>query len=158
VAVPAVSRSLARVLPTMDRAAMRLTRGRRTATEVVTGLPTVFVTTRGARSGLPRSVPLIAMPLVGGPHDGDLAVIGSNWGGASHPAWVHNLAAEPRVTVTHGRHSVTARAVPLGDGDAEDVWARAARMYAGYAAYRQRARGRDIRVFALTSMGEDGDP
>lgn len=158
VAVPAVSRVLARLLPSVDRAALRVTGGRVTPTELVTGLPTVFVTTTGARSGLPRTVPLVAVPIVGGPHDGDLAVIGSNWGGASHPAWVHNIAADPRVTVAHGRRKVPARAVALPPAQAEEVWRRAAAMYLGYASYRQRAAGRDIRVLALTAVGEDGAP
>lgn len=156
VAVPGVSRVLARVLPVADRAVLRATRGRTTATEAFTGLPTVFVTTTGARSGLPRTVPLVAVPLVGGPFAGDLAVIGSNWGGASHPAWVHNITADPRVSVAHGSHKVPAVAVELASDAAEEVWARAATMYAGYASYRERAGGRDIRVFALTTVGDAG--
>jgi deazaflavin-dependent oxidoreductase (nitroreductase family) len=158
VAIPVVTRVLARVLPAVDRVTLRATRGRITPTELVTGLPTVFVTTTGARSGLPRTVPLVAVPVLGGAHDGDLAVIGSNWGGASHPAWVHNITADPRVTVTRGRRSVAALATGLPAEAGEQVWARAAAMYDGYESYRQRAGGRDIRVFVLSTVGEDGRP
>ena len=161
VAVPGVSRVLAHVLPAVDRAALRLTGGRTTPTEVFAGLPTILLTTTGARSGLPRTVPLVAIPLVGGPFvegafAGDIAVIGSNWGGASHPAWVHNIAANPRVSVARGSLKVDAVAVALAREQAEAVWARAASMYAGYASYRERAGGRDIRVFALTTVGRAG--
>lgn len=160
VAVPGVSRILARVLPVVDRAALHLTGGRTTPTEVFAGLPTILLTTTGARSGLPRTVPLVAIPLVAapfaeGPFAGDIAVIGSNWGGPSHPAWVHNIAADPLVGVRRGSRRVAGVAVALSPDRTEAVWERAAVMYAGYASYRQRAGARDIRVFALTAVGED---
>jgi deazaflavin-dependent oxidoreductase (nitroreductase family) len=110
---------------------------------VVTGLPTVVLTTRGARSGLPRAVPLIAVP-----HRDDVAVIGSHWGRPTHPAWVANLRATPRATLERGRRSVAVVARPLDGAEADEVWTRARALYPGYDGYRRRA-GREIAVFRL---------
>jgi hypothetical protein len=65
----------ARVLHHIDRPVFELTRGRRTFTSLLSGLPVVMLTTTGARSGRPRTVPLIGIPV-----DGTVAVIGSNFG------------------------------------------------------------------------------
>src|SRR5512143_1354082 len=73
---------LARALHHLDRTALRLSRGRFSLASVVTGMPVVIVTTVGAKSGLPRSLPLAAIP------DGDnVILIASNYGQKRHPAW-----------------------------------------------------------------------
>ncbi|MGF1661447.1 MAG: nitroreductase family deazaflavin-dependent oxidoreductase [Kineosporiaceae bacterium] len=138
-----VSAAMSRVLDPVDRLVRRVSGGRVTATEALTGLPTVVLTTRGARSGLPRTVPLIAVP-----HRGDVAVIGSHWGRPTHPAWVANLRATPRATLERGRRSVAVVARPLEGAEAEEVWTRARALYPGYDGYRRRA-GREIAVFRL---------
>jgi deazaflavin-dependent oxidoreductase (nitroreductase family) len=143
VARPGVSALVAWVLDPVDRLVRRASGGRATATEVVTGQPTVVLTTRGARSGLPRAVPLIAVP-----HRDDVAVIGSHWGRPTHPAWVANLRATPRATLERGRRSVAVVARPLDGAEADEVWTRARALYPGYDGYRRRA-GREIAVFRL---------
>jgi deazaflavin-dependent oxidoreductase (nitroreductase family) len=148
-----VTALLSRVLDPVDRLVRRVSGGRATATEVLTGLPTVVLTARGARSGLPRTVPLIAVP-----HRGDVAVIGSHWGRPSHPAWVANLRAAPRATLARGRRSVAVVARPLHDEEAAEVWTRARVLYPGYDGYRSRA-GREIAVFRLEpDRGPDSHP
>ena len=52
-----------RVLHRVDRLAFRLSRGRRTVTSVLSGLPVVMLTTTGARSGLARTVPVLGFPI-----------------------------------------------------------------------------------------------
>jgi deazaflavin-dependent oxidoreductase (nitroreductase family) len=153
VARPGATALVSRVLDPVDRLVRRVSGGRSTATEALTGLPTVALTTRGARSGLPRTVPLIAVP-----HRGDVAVIGSNWGRPAHPAWVTNLRADPRAGLARGGRSVSVVARPLDGEEAEAVWARARALYPGYGGYRARA-GREIVVFRLEPAdGEDGSP
>jgi deazaflavin-dependent oxidoreductase (nitroreductase family) len=83
------------------------------------------------------------------PHGEDLAVIGSNFGGARTPGWVHNLKADPRVSVMHGLREVPALASPVRGEEAEQVWATATSLYVGYAQYRQRAAHREITVWVL---------
>ena len=54
----------------------------------------LLLTTTGAKSGRPRTVPLLYFA------DGaDLVVIGSKGGHPRHPAWYHNVRAHPQVTV-----------------------------------------------------------
>src|SRR5690242_5297962 len=80
----------ARTLHPLDRVLMRISRGRVSVPGVLTGLPVVMLTTIGAKSGKPRTVPLVGLG------DGDkVIVIASNFGQAHHPAWYHNLRANP---------------------------------------------------------------
>ena len=85
----------------LDRALLRVTHGRTALATVVAGLPIITVTTTGARSGLPRPLPLLGIPI-----DGDLALIGTNFGQTNTPGWVHNLEAHPSARVAYGDRSV----------------------------------------------------
>lgn len=133
-----------RSLHFMDRALFRATRGRFTLAEQVAGQPVILVSTIGARSGEERTVPLNAIPF-----EDDLALIGSNWGGANHPAWVHNLAANPTATVKYRSREVPVAARVANEKEAEQVFETAAGIYLGYPKYRERASHREIRVFIL---------
>ena len=84
----------ARILDPLDRLTFRVTKGRHMFSSLLSALPVAMVTTTGARSGQPRTVPLLAMPTGDG-----LAVIGSNYGRPRHPAWRHNLRAHPEGAV-----------------------------------------------------------
>jgi deazaflavin-dependent oxidoreductase (nitroreductase family) len=69
------------------------------------GRPVLLLTTTGAQSGQPRLAPLIYR------RDGDQYVIMASKGGApTHPAWYHNLLANPVVTVEVDGETFTARA------------------------------------------------
>ena len=66
----------------------------------------MLLTTTGARTGRALTKPL------GFTRDGDrYVVIASYGGGASNPAWYHNLVANPRVTVEVGAERFQARAI-----------------------------------------------
>jgi deazaflavin-dependent oxidoreductase (nitroreductase family) len=134
----------ARTLHHLDRAVAGLTRGRTTLTDVLAGLPAVQLTTTGARSGLPRTVPLLGIAVQDG-----LAVIGSNFGARSHPGWVHNLLADPAATVSRHNRSVAVLAREADGDEADRIWQLARRLYHGYALYPERTQGRVIRVFVL---------
>jgi hypothetical protein len=74
-----------RVLHHIDRLIYRLTRGRHTFVNWVSGLPVVMLTTTGAKTGQEREWPVLGVP------DGDnLVVMASNWGQRHHPAWYYN--------------------------------------------------------------------
>lgn len=136
---------LSRVLRHADAAVGRLTRGRHTAPSLLTGLAVLTLTTTGRRSGRPRTTHLIAAP-----HGDDLALLGTNFGQQSTPAWVLNLEADPHATVAYrGRtRAVVARlATPA---EADEVFEEAATFYVGYRHYRSRVGGRrHVRVFVL---------
>jgi len=73
--------------------------------------PLLLLTTTGARSGLPRTVPLVYT------RDGDrIVVIASKGGEPTNPDWYHNLGANPIVTVELPGDTFQARA-SVADGD-----------------------------------------
>jgi deazaflavin-dependent oxidoreductase (nitroreductase family) len=137
----------ARVAHRIDRPLYRLTRGRHTFASLLSGIPVVMLTTTGARSGAERTVPVLGLPT-----DDGLAVIASNFGQRRHPAWYHNLRANPdgRVSV-NGKarrfHAVEA----TGDRRAR-IWRQGLRVYPGWSQYERRASHRDIAVFVLEPL------
>lgn len=140
-----VSRVLRYVQTPLDRALAAISGGRTSATQQLSGLPTITLVTVGARTGRRRHTPLIAFPV-----DGDIAVIGTNYGTDRTPGWVYNLRANPEVEVEHAGRTVAATARRLGREAADAVWTMGAQSYAGYANYRQWAAGRDITVWLLS--------
>jgi deazaflavin-dependent oxidoreductase (nitroreductase family) len=139
----------ARILHYFDGAVLRQSRGRYSVTSLFAGLPIVSVTTIGAKSGQPRSVPLVAIP------DGEnVILIASNFGQKHHPAWYYNLRAHPDVQLTYEGKTVTYVARETADEERERCWQRAVDLYSGYAAYKKRAEHRMIGVFLLTPQAK----
>jgi deazaflavin-dependent oxidoreductase (nitroreductase family) len=105
---------------------------------------TIDLTTRGARSGTARTVKLYAWP-----DEDRLVIVGSSGGSARHPAWVHNLRADPRATVTRGRSTVEMRAREVSDAvERERLWPFVVEQFPLYATYQQRTQ-RLIPLFVL---------
>lgn len=139
----------ARLLHRLDGALLRLSGGRWILSGLLTGLPMITLTTTGARSGQPRSVPLVAL------RDGDTIVLmASNWGQAHHPAWYHNLRAHPEATIARRGRSATYVAREATAAERARYWPLADATYPGYAAYRRRATGRTLPIMLLTPKGE----
>jgi deazaflavin-dependent oxidoreductase (nitroreductase family) len=104
----------------------------------------LLLTTTGARSGTPHTVPLAYLP--DGAHQ--FLVIGSAGGSPRHPAWFHNLVANPHVTVEDGVFVSDALAVVLEGADRDRAFARAVETDPGWAEYEERS-GRVLPVVAL---------
>src|SRR5690242_8249875 len=69
------------------------------------GRPLLLLTTTGAKTGRPRTTPLLYST------DGDrLVVIASKGGEPTNPDWYHNLLAQPDATVELGGESFPVRA------------------------------------------------
>jgi deazaflavin-dependent oxidoreductase (nitroreductase family) len=105
----------------------------------------VRLTTTGAKTGIERTVPLVGL------RDGEeWVLIASNWGRDEHPAWYHNLRANPEVRLGHegqtGRY--VARVTTGGERDA--YLELASEAYVGYDLYRRRSGDRSIPVVVLT--------
>lgn len=144
VALGPVSAVLARTLHHLDGPVLRWSDSRFSAASLVAGLPIISLTTTGAKSGQPRTVPLIAIP------DGDrLILIASNWGRPKHPAWYHNLRANPTATVTVGGRTAVWSARELHGVEREAAWQQAVALYPGYAGYARRNGGLRIPVMVL---------
>ena len=140
--------AFSKTLMPIDGVVRRLSRGRTSAPEVLAGLPVLFVTTTGRRSGRPRTAPLIAVPC------GDsLALLGTNFGQASTPAWVFNLEADPSATVTYKDAELAVRARPATDAERDAVWSASKAIYPGYVKYRERISGREVGIFVLEPAG-----
>jgi deazaflavin-dependent oxidoreductase (nitroreductase family) len=137
----------ARVMHHVDRPVFRLTGGRHTFASLVSGLPVVMLTTTGARSGRPRTVPVLGLPTADG-----LVVIASNFGQESHPAWYHNLRAHPEGEVTLDGTTRRCRAVEAEGERRARIWEQGLRVYPGWSEYERRAAHRRIAVFVLEDV------
>jgi deazaflavin-dependent oxidoreductase (nitroreductase family) len=130
------------VFPEIDRRLMPLTRGR-----MSTGLgqPVVLLHVRGAKSGVERTIPLLATK-----QDDLVVLIASKAGAVKHPSWFHNVRANPDVELTaQGQERVPMRATIAEGEERERLWAMALDNYSGYERYQTRAGGRTIPVVAL---------
>ncbi len=129
----------------LDQLIIKFTGGRRSFAGTVTGVPTVILTTKGAKSGEPRTVAVYGIP-----HPDGLALIASNWGGAKHPAWYHNLKTNPEATVSVDGNTWHATARPATPRERDEIWAKGVELYPGWAKYEVRAGDRHIEAFVLT--------
>lgn len=144
VALGPVSAVLSRTLHRLDGPVLRWSDGRFSAASLVAGLPVINLTATGARTGQPRTVPLIAIP------DGRcLILVASNWGRPKHPSWYYNLRANPNVGVTVGGQTAVWTARELDGAERDAAWARAVALYPGYAFYAERNGGLRIPVIRL---------
>ncbi|OBF08352.1 nitroreductase [Mycobacterium sp. ACS4054] len=128
----------------LDRLITTVTRGRSSFAGVATGIPVVMLTTTGAKSGEPRTVAVYGIP-----HPDGLALIASNFGGAKHPAWYHNLKAHPEATVSIGRDTWHATARLATPDERDGIWAKGLELYPGWRKYEVRAGNRHIEAFVL---------
>ena len=133
---------LKRVAPRLDPPLLRLTGGRISS---VYPVPVMLLTTTGAKTGQPRTLPLLYLT------DGDaIILIASNYGKTSHPAWYRNLVANPKVEVLAGTKSGTYTATEITDAvERERAWDLALDQYAGYRDYECRAGDRTIPLVRL---------
>ncbi len=77
----------------------------------------LLLTTRGARSGQPRTAPVMYVM------DGDRPVVfASNIGAPRHPGWYRNLVADPNITVEIGSERFPATAVVASGEERERLW------------------------------------
>jgi deazaflavin-dependent oxidoreductase (nitroreductase family) len=132
----------------LDRWVIRLTGGRLTAAGPPV-FPTLNLIATGARSGQPRTVPLIYAPL-----DDAMVVVATNWGRERHPAWSTNLLRHPDAVVQTkaGRFAVRARLA--SDGERDAMWPRLVQTMPSWDDYR-RSLDREVRVFVLEKTGLD---
>ena len=133
---------LIRKLTPVDRKLLVSSKGKYTVLGPL-GIPMLLLTTTGAKSGLPRTTPLIYVK-----HGAGLVVVGSNFGQQHHPLWTKNLLASPDCTVTIGGQAVPALATLLKGDEAEVAFHAMEEQARTYTEYRSRT-DREIRVFRL---------
>jgi deazaflavin-dependent oxidoreductase (nitroreductase family) len=141
---PLTARFFARVQHRIDGPVIRLSHGRTSFTSLLTGLPIVELTTTGAKTGLPRTSPIVGVP------DGDrLVLVASNYGNPRHPAWYHNLQAHPDCTVRVRGEQHAMRAYEAQGEERERLWELDATVYPVRADYARWTDGRRIPVMVL---------
>lgn len=145
-----VAWTLSKTLRHLDSAVLKVSRGRTTATSLLTGLPVIYLTTIGAKSGQPRTTPLLC-----GVDDDRLILFATNFGGQKNPAWSYNLRAHPVATVSYQGQTARYRSREATPTERDRYWPLADEIYAGYAAYRARALHREIPVFVLEKEAVD---
>jgi F420H(2)-dependent quinone reductase len=98
----------------------------------------------GARTGVRRTSPLMYH------QDGDVvAVVASKAGQPTHPAWFHNLKANPDTTIQVGAAVHNVRARVATDEERERLWPKFVGFYPGYDFYQQNAKNRKIPIVIL---------
>jgi deazaflavin-dependent oxidoreductase (nitroreductase family) len=138
----------ARTLHHFDRVAFKLSGGRATLTSALAGLPVVLLTTSGAKTGLPRTLPLLCIRDERNPDR--FALVASNWGQHHYPAWYHNLKANPRAIGSIRGQTGAYVAHEASGEEYERFWQCAANTYGGYPLYKQRVGGRRIPIMIMT--------
>lgn len=136
--------ALQRTLYRLDRPLFRWTDGRVTLPGILTGLPVLMLTTTGAKSGQPRTMPVGGIPV-----GSDIALLGTNFAQARTPAWAVNLEAHPQARVSWRGRALDVMARPADEAEREEAWTAAARYYRGFADYRRRIEDRQVRIFVL---------
>ncbi len=98
----------------------------------------------GAKSGTKRTAPLLYI------RDGeDVVIVASKGGFPKHPAWFHNLKANPDTTVQIGSHRVAVHARTANAEERQRLWPMAVKAYSGYEDYAIRSKGREIPLVIL---------
>jgi deazaflavin-dependent oxidoreductase (nitroreductase family) len=112
-------------------------------TGVFEGAPLLLLTTTGAKTGRKRTTPLVYF------QDGDrIVVFGSKGGAPTHPAWYHNLVANPDVTVELPGETLEARAVTADGAERDRIWSAQKELMPGFKDYEAKT-DRQIPVVVL---------
>lgn len=110
------------------------------------GAPVVLLTMTGAKSGRE-----LCSPLVYSTDGDDVIVIASKGGAPEHPAWYHNLVANPQVTVEIGTDKWQATAHLTEEDERRRLYDAQAAQMDNFVEYEKSAteHGRVIPVFRL---------
>ncbi|HET7038068.1 MAG TPA: nitroreductase family deazaflavin-dependent oxidoreductase [Thermomicrobiaceae bacterium] len=111
------------------------------------GRPLLLLTTTGAKSGQPRTQPLMYQ------RQGDrLFVFASKGGAPSNPDWYYNLLAHPAVTVELGDQTFQANAKPVTGAERNRVYDEWAKRFPQFGEYQEKTN-RTIPVIELDPRG-----
>jgi deazaflavin-dependent oxidoreductase (nitroreductase family) len=116
-------------------------------TGVFAQAPLLLLTTTGAKSGRSHTTPVVYTT------DGDrLVIIASKGGAPTHPAWYHNLVANPTVKVEVPGDAFEARATVPGADERDRLFDAMAAQMPNFAEYQEKTT-RQIPVVVLERTG-----
>lgn len=105
--------------------------------------PSLLLDHVGAKSATKRTTPLTYV------RDGDnFVLVASKGGHPKHPAWFHNLRANPDVTIQVGSERKAVRARVATPEERARLWPKVVAAYSGYAGYQERTE-REIPLVIL---------
>ncbi len=107
------------------------------------GRNVLILTTKGAKSGEVRENPLVYTRA-----RDHYVIVASKGGAPTHPAWYHNLAKHPEVTIEVGREKFKARANIAQGDEHERLYTQHADINPTFHDYRKRTT-RKIPVIVL---------
>jgi deazaflavin-dependent oxidoreductase (nitroreductase family) len=110
----------------------------------IPGVPQVLLLDHvGAKSGRKRTTPLSYL------EDGeDVVIVASKGGYPKHPAWLHNLRANPDTTIQVGSRRTPVRARVASAEERKRLWPKVVDLYSGYQGYQDRT-DREIPLVVL---------
>jgi deazaflavin-dependent oxidoreductase (nitroreductase family) len=114
-----------------------------TAGGVFAGMPLVLVHHTGAKTGIERIAPLVALL-----SEDRIFVFASKGGSDDNPHWYNNLVAHPEVTVELGTETFPATARVLTGDERDDIYAQQSALQPQFAEH-QRNTTRVIPVIEL---------
>lgn len=107
------------------------------------GSKILLLTTKGRKSGQPRTTPLIYENA-----DGNYIIVASKGGTPEHPGWYENLAKDPQVELQVMDEVFPAHARTAEGEERERLWKLAAQQWPDYDEY-QKKTDREIPVVVL---------
>ena len=111
---------------------------------VFEGATVLLLHTTGAKSGAPRTNPLVYLP------DGEHWVIIASKGGApKNPDWYYNLLAHPEMPIEVGTDTIDVEAKEVTGPERDELYARQVARFASFGDY-EKATARKIPVIRLT--------
>jgi deazaflavin-dependent oxidoreductase (nitroreductase family) len=134
----------------IDKLFLKLSAGRTSLSQLMAGLPVAAVTTTGAKSGLPRTLPIMVIP--DPQDDARLIMLATNWGQSANPNWYYNLKAKPAATCVLNGQTADYAAQEITGADYDKYWQIALDTYSGYALYRKLVKTRRIPILLMTPV------
>ncbi len=110
------------------------------------GVPTLLLTTRGRKTGEPRTSALIF-----GRDGDDYLVVASMGGAPQHPLWYRNLLAAPRADLQVKGERIAVDARTASPDDKPRLWQIMTEVWPNYDVYQSRT-DRDIPVVVLSPL------
>lgn len=107
-------------------------------------MPLLLLHHTGARSGASRINPVAYLE-----DDGRYVIIASKGGAPSHPAWYHNLKANPQASIEVGTRTIDVTAGEAEGEERERLYRAQAQRFPQFADYEQKTN-RTIPVIVLT--------
>ncbi len=134
-------------MPPVERVLARLSGDRVQLSSLL--VPSLVLTTTGARTGEPRETVLMYTP----DGRGSAIVAGTSFARQRHPAWTYNLMANPDAVISVRGRRLAVHARGITGQDREAAWRRIEAQWPGYRAYEWES-GRQVRLFVLRPVRE----